>query len=371
MKILNKIRNAFKHIINSIITAKILRDIQDEKGSKVLLFGAFGNGNMGDAEQARFINDLLKKYQLTGSYHVVATSYLRVDSYDFRGKTLPYSAIMDFNILNKFDLIIIGGGGLLGHPHFPLFDVSWVNELVKSKIPYILCAVGFERDLPQYREAYSKLISSAEFVSGRDDSTLSTMRTYRNDVSWMLDPILNSILPSNIEKAQSKTNRIDIVIRPVKEDDVNIDFLKALQEVYRKSSREEIRIIFLEPNLPEEKLLMKQFPEHLVCRSMPELITAVQDAKVGISMRFHGVIGMIGAQIPVIGLSSFPKISNLMTMFCVADQYYHDAARDLIPLIMSRKFDDVRPASVTPEFLVKIKKAEQFFLQAVTDVLEV
>lgn len=187
----------------------------------------------------------------------------------------------------------------------------------------------------------------------------------------MLDPILSNILSKNIEKNQRKTNRIDIVISPVKKDDINIDFLKALQEIYRKSTREEIRIIFLEPNLPKEKLLMMDFPEHLVCRSMAELITAVQDAKVGISMRFHGVIGMIGAQIPVIGLSSFPKILNLMTMFCVADQYYYDATRDLIPRIMDRNFHDIRPASVTPEFLIEIKEAEQFFLQVVTNVLEI
>lgn len=300
----------------------------------------------------------------------MSTSYLKVNSYDFEGKTLPYFSIVNFNILNKFDLIIIGGGGLLGHPHFPLFDESWVNKLVNSKIPYILCAVGFERDLPQYRKVYSKLIASAVFVSGRDESTLSIMRTYRNDVSWMLDPILSNVLLNNVEKNR-KTNRIDIVIRPVKEDDVNIDFLKALREIYRKSTREEIRIIFLEPDLAEEKLLMVDFPEHLVCRSMAELITAVQDAKVGISMRFHGVIGMIGAQIPVIGLSSFPKILNLMTMLCVADQYYHDPTVELIPRIINGNFYDIRSVSITPEFLTEIKEAEQLFLQAVTNVLEI
>lgn len=370
MQIFNKIKNLLKYIIKSIKIYKILRDIKSEKGAKILLFGAFGNSNMGDAEQANFVKDILRKNQFSKKYQVMATSYLKINSYNFEGNTLPCFAIENFDILNKFDLIIIGGGGLLGHPHFPLFDESWVNKLVNSRIPYILYAVGFEIDLPKYREVYGKLIASAVFVSGRDESTLSIMRTYRNDVSWMPDPILSNVLLNNVEKNR-KTNRIDIVIRPVKEDDVNIDFLKALREIYRKSTREEIRIIFLEPDLAEEKLLMVDFPEHLVCRSMAELITAVQDAKVGISMRFHGVIGMIGAQIPVIGLSSFPKILNLMTTLCVADQYYYDATRDLIPRIMDRNFHDIRPASVTPELLIEIKEAEQIFLQVVMNVLEI
>lgn len=89
MQIFNKIKNILKYIIKSFKIYKILRDIKAEKGTKILLFGAFGNGNMGDAEQANFVKDILRKNQFSKKYQVMATSYLKINSYNFEGNTLP------------------------------------------------------------------------------------------------------------------------------------------------------------------------------------------------------------------------------------------------------------------------------------------
>lgn len=90
---------------------------------RIVLFGAYGNGNIGDAIQALSIARHLKVVRPEAE----VWSYSELPGrYEFQyDRVLPQGLFLRAAGLNQFDALIVGGGGLLSHPHAPLFDETW------------------------------------------------------------------------------------------------------------------------------------------------------------------------------------------------------------------------------------------------------
>src|SRR3712207_2872937 len=94
---------------------------------RVLIFGAYANGNLGDAEQAASVARHLRAYR--PELDVVAVAHSVADkpyspSPASRGQNLV--DILDPAFVNGFDSLLIGGGGLLASKHKPLTQADWV-----------------------------------------------------------------------------------------------------------------------------------------------------------------------------------------------------------------------------------------------------
>ncbi len=92
--------------------------------ARVMLWGAYGNGNLGDGAQAMALADLLRPLLPSGTV-IAASSWERRGPYDAPGGVgLDPDALLPIGQpgTGRVDLLVIGGGGLFGTPHFPLHE---------------------------------------------------------------------------------------------------------------------------------------------------------------------------------------------------------------------------------------------------------
>src|SRR5262249_40464507 len=146
---------------------------------RVLLFGAYGNGNIGDAIQASSLARAINL--LRPEIEVWACSALPAP-YPFAHQfTLQPDAILTPAIVNSFDLLILGGGGLFSRPHDPLTDPKWQSML---RVPVALIGVGAAEPVASKAE---NLIRKAVYFSCRDDHSIATLRAFGREPAFVPD----------------------------------------------------------------------------------------------------------------------------------------------------------------------------------------
>jgi hypothetical protein len=153
---------------------------------RVLLFGAFGNGNLGDMYQALAVRHHLLGIGLDDG-NIFACSMLDFHDYPFpEGRKLPASYLANTALLNsQFSALLVGGGGLLGHPHEPLQDPQWAR---RAAIPIMFVSVGTNGDCVKKS---LDLLDRALVISGRDGPSLATLASVTARACLVVpDPIL-------------------------------------------------------------------------------------------------------------------------------------------------------------------------------------
>lgn len=242
-----------------------------ETGSldKVIIFGAYGNGNLGDAIQAKFLGASLSE-RLSG-YDVWSASVLP-DYYhynqDFKA---PIWLMNHKKYINKFKALIIGGGGLLSHPHDPLLDREWVESI---EIPIYIFGVGATRNIV---EKSRFLIEKCEFVSARDSISYAALSELRNDVTIIRDPVLCQA--AMMENSYASPGKIAWVLKgPLNEEHYFI----------RKQIRESDIVLCFEPKV--DRAIEGLFPELIYLPSAESFYSIVRDFSCVVTSRYHGAI---------------------------------------------------------------------------------
>jgi len=171
-------QNLFREFLGSREFKEISRNTAYFSGRtisrpKILLFGAYGNGNIGDAIQAISLLRVIRS--IRQDLEIWACSQLPCQfPFPFE-YVLPSKHIYNLSLLNQFDLMIIGGGGLLSHPHEPLTSEEWQRSI---DVPVSLFGIGAER---QVAHECKTLIKKALYVSGRDESSLRALSRHSPD----------------------------------------------------------------------------------------------------------------------------------------------------------------------------------------------
>lgn len=166
---------------------QIEEKLEHVSGAKILIFGAYGNGNWGDAMQPSQLFDAIEMQ--TGA-KAFAYSELNVAGYPFPAdRVVPHNPKVKYGALNAvvldlFDALVIGGGGLLAHPHDPLWDPNWPRLI---EIPYVLLSCGAASHLDPLLH---NLVACARAVSGRDATSVRALSAIRKDATLCPDPIL-------------------------------------------------------------------------------------------------------------------------------------------------------------------------------------
>lgn len=287
---------------------------------RVLIFGAYGNGNLGDVYQALALRDHIKSAWVLEAADIFSCSLLKSSDYPFtEGQKLPSNAILDFDLVNSFDALVIGGGGLLAHPHDPLPDENWVKKI---NIPIILLGVGASLGLlPQHRA----LLEQAVHVSARDDVSMNAIRTLRNDVVYAPDPILTALsldamvkfdaLPLKLVK---KIDVLWILKHPSNEHDKKI--LASILAKIKDDNSKIHTIVAIEPKL--DKVLDSYFQDISVIYidTLSALLNYIKNASVVFSMRYHGAIFSLLMKRPTFGASQ-SKIKELLSDIGLKNAY--------------------------------------------------
>lgn len=285
--------------------------------ARVLLFGAYGNGNLGDAAQAPALAWVLRQ-MLPGRLSFAATSWQRQAAY-----ALPDGAVLAADTMLRPDrleaghdsaarLVAIGGGGLLGAPHFPLHDSSWARWFVGRGVPYALLGIGGAvaalRE-PAWAAAYRTLIEGARFVGGRDEETLAALQTLRPDAAWFPDPVLFWAL-AQPPPPPPAPRPIDLLLIPrYPNSPADADCNRVL--LARRAAAgagERVVVAALEPHL-DRHTLRGETVEYVA--DWQGLMALCRQARSVATLRLHGAVAGLAAGCVVHGLVQ-PKTGALM-----------------------------------------------------------
>ena len=243
---------------------------------RILLFGAYGNGNLGDKIQAESLLRAIR--HIRPDVEVWACSALRA-MYPFPfDRVLPPDAFNNPRVVNEFDMLMIGGGGLLSHPHDPLTTVEWQNAI---KIPVAFIGVGAAADVAARSEI---LMKKAVYISVRDEHSMSAMKKIAQPAYVLPDPVLCD--PYYDARAEPRIRR-----RPQGRRKLWIlkyfspEQLRQWQDLVDPAQDE---ICFVEPHL--DFPLMGAFPSARPVYRTEELIALIDNADIVVSMRYHGCI---------------------------------------------------------------------------------
>jgi polysaccharide pyruvyl transferase WcaK-like protein len=286
-------QNFFREILCSHEFKEISRNTAFFNGNpnprkRILLFGAYGNGNLGDAIQAISLLRAIKRTKK--NVEVWACSQLPCQfPFPFE-YVLSSQQISQTSLLNQFDLMIIGGGGLLSHAHDPLTSEDWQKGL---EVPVVLFGVGAAGEVAQ---KCSTLIKKAVYVSGRDEPSLTALRRYRADVRFVPDPVLAD-RRYYLDDRQERGDRPRISGR--------LWILKNTREVITSKILQGInvsddKICFVEPFL--DFPLLNLYPSAVPIYFLNELISLIDRSTMVISTRYHGCILAMLRNKPVAGL---------------------------------------------------------------------
>lgn len=292
------------------------------KTKDVLLFGAYGNGNIGDTEQANALAYLLEGSGADAEC-LFATSWLDVADYPFPGRKLGTREIVNYDVLKETKLLIMGGGGLLGATHFPLDRTEWREALAAAGLPYVLWGVGASPEHlsePVWIDAYRALVQGAHLVGGRDEEADRAFGLFRDDVVPAIDPILHRAI-ERVNGSSVRSNplgKICFILKAPTSATENT----VVEHVLRVYGADEGRhdFVFVEPGFPPEAQLMGRVPNARAFQDYDALTRHLSQARVVVSMRMHGVISAIEARTPTIGLCH-KKIRDMMGIVRLDDQF--------------------------------------------------
>ncbi|RIA46301.1 polysaccharide pyruvyl transferase WcaK-like protein [Hephaestia caeni] len=266
---------------------------------RVLLFGAYGNGNIGDAIQA----ESLRRHLEIVRPDLEVWAYSEIPGrYPFRhDRVLPPGAFLRSPAVNQFDAIIVGGGGLLSHPHAPLFDESWQSMVA---VPVVILGVGASKPVCERSKV---LLQKASFISGRDTSSIDALKGYRDDVQLVPDPVLCDPFYQRKTIGQGKL----FVIKHGTEKEL----VAARQHFDPKHDA----ACFIEPSL--DITVSRHFPEAVPISSVDDLVEMIDAHHLVISTRYHGCILAILRGKAVVGIRE-QKSKELLARYAAGSRFY-------------------------------------------------
>lgn len=284
---------------------------------RVLLFGAYGNGNLGDAAQPEAVAALLRA--ATGRpLDIRATSWQATDAFPYPpALLLGPDAILEPALLAGFDLLLLGGGGLFAPVHFPLLDPQFVDFLGRSGLPWGFFGLGVAQGIsqdPATGQLWTRLVEGAAFRSARDEESRSRMA----GALALPDPVLLAGLRAGGGRPRADipgARPLCIVKRPAHASER--DFLTAVAAL-----GEAVDVVAVEPRQDAG-----QCPGLRCVTSMAELQALCAAASVVVSARYHGCIAALLAGVPCLGIG--PSKSRALLQALGAGEQFLAHAGDL------------------------------------------
>jgi polysaccharide pyruvyl transferase WcaK-like protein len=281
--------------VDSAVNAMKQRLEPFARHKRVLIFGAFGNGNLGDRIMARTVADYL---EATSGSICFAYSQLQSASYSFASDRQLKTCDMPLNprVMALFDVMVIGGGGLLSYTHEPLWDPAWPYTV---PIPYGLLGCGVKVPLD---ERVDNLVRRAAVASARDAPGFAELANRRVDALLCPDPVLS--LSPRADARQLPSKACLYVLRA--------PFCDWHRELKGRIGARDAVAIF-EAHMDHE--ITSWFDDVHSINSREEFSRLASDFEVIVSERYHGAILALLAGVPVFGICRDDHADKLISLF--------------------------------------------------------
>lgn len=294
--LLEKSSEAHKIVTASDMTGAHIRTMAGKRSS-VLIFGAYGNGNAGDAVQPALIRTAI---QAQCDAEVFAYSLLDNAPYIYPPELALQHQHLPLHpkVLSLFDALVIGGGGLFAHPHDPLWNPLWAQTI---PIPFAILGCGVENPLPKN---CATLFARASFISVRDPRSMESIVSLATNPVICPDPFLAGATPSS-GYALSKHYRTAYILRgPV----------GPVHSRLRSSLGPNDIVISMEPAI--DYPLAEVFERITFVTSMDELVSVLSNCDRVITQRYHGAIAALKLSKPMAAVTTGDNNeSKLMELF--------------------------------------------------------
>jgi polysaccharide pyruvyl transferase WcaK-like protein len=282
------------------------------------------NYNIGDYALGIGVKNLLRKY-LDVSY---------IGNTNLQGREFTSYYIQE--VVNKrFDLLVIGGGGIIHGAHWPngwfwLIEKDLIKEI---KIPFIVYGVGYnywkeeggipERGIVHLEETMKQ---SAYFSVRNDGSQNRLAEQFGKTIPAIPDPGFHV----DIDTIYERKEKLPYVLIQLANDkpekrfgslEKRESFIAQMKEVTQKLAKR-YKVIF-SPHVPEDVELSGQIAQGIANTEVwdfgyfafdhsDEAVGYYKFAEFVIAMRGHGQIVPIAFNTPVISLENHPKHRGLM-----------------------------------------------------------
>jgi hypothetical protein len=312
---------------------RLLEQLKDPGSLKVLLIGAYGNGNLGDAYQALAVEQQIKERYRIQKENIFAASHSNVAAFPFApGRILTREQLMNPDFVNTFGMVVIGGGGILSHPHPPFADKDqWIQSI---QIPIIIHAVGAGRKTLQDCRT---LILKAVEISGRDEQSITALKEYREDCKHEKDPILMTTVLRELERFDVASPAEDLGevwdclwILKYPADEKDREALEVIKGIIGEGNKRHL-IVSIEPKM--DRILERWFPKIVhYCTRLVDLNRLIRKSEKVVSMRYHGAIFGILNKKTTYGFSQIKIQSILKARIDYIDMDLYKRFNDLIKI---------------------------------------
>lgn len=310
------------------------------------------NYNIGDYALGIGVKNLLRKYldiDLIGNTNI-------------QGREFTEYYINEV-VNKKFDLLVIGGGGIIHGSHWPngwfwLIDKDLISQI---KIPFIVYGVGFnyweeEGGIPERGAVHlGETQKHAAYFSVRNDGSLPRLAKQTGiDAHVIPDPGFHIDLDTEYERLDQKKYVMiqlanDKPLSRFGSEDKIQKFVKEMRQITSELSQR-YKVIFA-PHVLEDVALSEQISNGISNTEVwdfgrfafdhsDEAVGYYKYAEFVLAMRGHGQILPIGFNTPVIALENHPKHRGLMEELGLLDynikvdsENFETALRDKITIL--------------------------------------
>jgi hypothetical protein len=300
---------------------------------KILCFGAYGNGNLGDAIQPSYVAKILRAMLPDVDLDIYATSWLENRPYSAPDcEIVPSWALFNSWFLSKIDFVVFGGGGITGPFHYPLTEMYWIDRFLRLRIPYGFLGIGVMNTAAQ-SVAFRKLVTWAAFTTSRTVNGVKQLAEADPTSRPVLfpDPVLLSIA---LERLQSPPVAGRIPSEPPKglllikrpDNPEQKDFFALAQSL--DASGANVEFMVFEPHL--EMQHVSEFNKRVhIAATEDEFHTILPDFDYIISSRYHGCILAFKHKLPIFGIGE-DKILRVLGDVGLREHYVDAAQADEI-----------------------------------------
>lgn len=262
----------YNNLESSIINIKKILDRYETK-KKIILLGAYGNGNLGDKEMAIATASFLERDQNVVCF---AHSDLNIQDYPFpiERKLASGLPVLNARVLSLFDGLVIGGGGLLAYPHYPIWTTEWAHLL---SVPYGILGCGVGVPLPK---PLHPLVSGAAVVSARDPGGVMELGRFNSDAMFIPDLLLATcpMLPPAPPSSAGPTRRLFVLRAPA----------AMWHEDLRQTMGPHDHVALFERE--QDTALIDMFPGCSIVEDAETFRELMRDYDLIVSERYHGAI---------------------------------------------------------------------------------
>ena len=373
--------------INSIIekikyfNCEITNLNDSNKKIKILICGFYGAPNLGDELMLQTLLSYFNKEKV--DITIMLSDNLEFEMYDLGLPNIKYihypHTIYDLNCLsNNFDKLIFGGGALLDDDYYMdnnnfklsmstiLLELSYQFIINKKEVYWIGLSSNKDFKNEIYIQKLRKIINNIKYVSLRDTNSLNVFK--KNKIKTTNINIINDIILANKLFQKQYVNKEKKIIGIIFITDLNliekeaIFINKIISEIKKNNSEYKIHLIpFYNysnwDNYYYEKILEKIADKEFIriknySNSLKEIIDAILECEIIISMRYHGSLLSMILNKKVITLLNdqhphyFNKIHYIHKKYCqqakifnFSDLYLNDKVIKELNILEKCNFD--------------------------------